>query len=206
MTKQLSIILLIILAPVISNSSIPSKWDNPTYLERIYKREVITFASIDETENKKHLKMEGAGITRIPIDKALEAAWADQCWEKHITAITKIKPVKLTAETKIVDMDASVLRFFWLKSRLRVKLNKKENQMEWEFIDGDFKGLVGFVKFYPHNNKTFVLIKSDLIRPKISIPAIVAKFALAMAFKQAGWGFRKLIEADKVDPCLTTSS
>lgn len=204
MVKQLSFILLTILFPVISTAHIPSKWNNPIHFERMKKREILSFTTIDKNLDKKHLKMEGAGITKVSPEKAIDALWITKCWEKHVSAISKITLVKQDENSKIIDLEASVLRLFWLNSRLKVNLKKEEKKMDWEFIEGDFKGMTGSAEITPKNDKNIVSFRNDLFKTHISVPKIVIKVGLNLAIKQAGWSLRKIIESDNQDPCLTS--
>ena len=197
---------MVIFLPAISIASLPSKWNNPSFLERMVKREILAFATIENADDKRHFQMEGAGITKASANKALEAIWAERCWEKHITAIHKLKLIEGDSTNKVLDIEASVLRLYWLKSRLKVHLNKKENVMNWEFIAGDMNGMRGYVELSPSQNGTIVTIRNDLIRQKFNIPSIVIKIALGLALKQAGWSLRNIMEAGSTDPCLTTPS
>lgn len=203
MIKQLCFIFIIIAFPVISNASLPSKWNNTSFLERMVKREILAFASIDSVEDKKHFQMEGAGITKVSTEKALEAIWAVRCWEKHISAVHKLELIEGNSTSKILEIEASILRLYWLKSRLKVNLNKKESKMNWEFIAGDMNGMKGYVELIPSENGTVVTFRNDLIRNKFSLPAIVVKIALGLTLKQAGWNLRSIMEAGNQDTCLT---
>lgn len=202
MIKQSCFIFLIIFFPAISTASLPSKWNNPTFLERMVKREILAFASIEDVYDKKHFKMEGAGITKAPTEKALTAIWSEHCWEKHITAVHKLELIEGDATSKILDIEASVLRLYWLKSRLKVQLHKREHKMNWEFIAGDMYGMKGNVELIPSEKGTVVTFRNDLTRNKFNLPAIVVKIALGLALKQAGWSLRSIMEAGNQDPCL----
>lgn len=206
MRKQLCFIFLICFFPAISYASLPSKWDNPTHLKRMIKREILAFATIENAADKKHFQMEGAGITKAPTGRALEAIWAEACWVKHISSVHKLELIQGDSTNKILDIEASILRLYWLKSRLKVNLNKKENIMNWEFIAGDMNGMKGYVELFPSEKGTIVTIRNDLIRQKFNIPSIVIKIALGLALKQAGWSLRNIMEAGSDDTCLTTPS
>lgn len=195
---------LLVLFPSITYPSLPERWEYQNSIDRMYKREILTYTSIEPEGTQQHFEMEGAGIAKVPPSQAWVALWAERCWVKHIHSVHKIDVLEEDPTTKVLYIEASVLRIYWIRSRIKINLNKEENKMNWEFIQGDMLGMHGSVELLPFGKGTIVNFRNDLVRNKFNIPSFVVKFALSFAIKQAGWSLRGVMEEGNKDRCLTS--